>query len=150
MSSLSPLQDFRNPAASDYYISSVLETVSDPAVDGSFTDDVTGLPAEHTHAPANMNLSAQEVADIQVATQLTQARLIDALVAAGKYNWQAFGSQDGVGEGVQQTSCVSYMTSRCAAQQTQPTRAMTMQFDAANAEQVGVEEEANDRNPVER
>lgn len=116
--------------------------MSDPAVDGSFTDDVTGLPAEHEHAPVNMNLSAQEVVDIQVATQLTQARLIDTLVAAGKYNWQAFGSQDGVGEGVQQKSCASYMTSRCAAQQTQPDRPMTVQFDAANAEQVGMDEDA--------
>jgi hypothetical protein len=39
--------DYRVDAASEYYVSSVLESVSDPAVDGTFTDDVTGLPNEH-------------------------------------------------------------------------------------------------------
>jgi hypothetical protein len=36
--------DFRDPAAADYYIQSVLESISDPAVDGTFTDDVDGVP----------------------------------------------------------------------------------------------------------
>lgn len=37
--------DFRVPDAANYYIESVVASVTaDPAVDGTFTDDVTGLP----------------------------------------------------------------------------------------------------------
>jgi hypothetical protein len=125
--------DFRNSSAADYYISSVMSTVNHPAVDGTFTDDVTGLPAEHQNAPINMNLTAQEVTDIQYATQLTNQRLIDALVAAGKYNWQAFSAQDGVGAGVSQSSCNSYMQTYCQPQYQAVAR--TMQFSATSANQ---------------
>lgn len=125
--------DFRVPAAADYYVSSVLGVIADPAVDGTFTDDVTGLPAEHTAAPANMKLSAAEVAAVQQATQATNARLIEAAVAAGKFVWQAFGYQDGVGPAVTSANCASAMASLCAAQ---PANApMTMGFNAASANQ---------------
>lgn len=125
--------DFRNASAAEYYISSVLNTVSHPAVDGTFTDDVTGLPAEHEMAPVNMNLTAQEVTDIQYATQATNQRLISALVAAGKYNWQAFGAQDGVGGGVSKGNCASYMTQFCQSKYQNVAR--TVQYDANNSNQ---------------
>jgi hypothetical protein len=48
-------RDYRVPASAAYYIASVLNTTTwTPWVDGTFTDDVTGLPAEHGSAPANM------------------------------------------------------------------------------------------------
>jgi hypothetical protein len=105
--------DFRVPEAAQYYVDSIVQVLNDPAVDGTFTDDVTGLPAEHPEAPAHCNMTAQEVADLQFATQATNQALIDALVAAGKYNWQAWGAQDGVGGGVSAGNCVSYMRNMC-------------------------------------
>ena len=33
--------------AASYYVASVVGSVADAAVDGTFTDDVTGVPAEH-------------------------------------------------------------------------------------------------------
>ena len=38
--------NYSNPSAAGYFISSVLNTTLNPYVDGTFTDDVTGLPAE--------------------------------------------------------------------------------------------------------
>ena len=35
--------DFRNQSAQTYFVSSVLSTLMDPAVDGTFTDDVDGV-----------------------------------------------------------------------------------------------------------
>ena len=105
--------DYRITDVADYYITSIISTVSDPAVDGSFTDDVTGLPAEHPNAPGNMNLTAQEVLDIEKATQETNDRLIMALIEAGKYNWQAFGYQDGIGSGITQSGCLDFMRNGC-------------------------------------
>ncbi len=125
--------NFSNPDAAAYYVSSVVSTLSDPAVSGTFTDDVTGLPAEHPEAPARLNMSSAAVAALQQATQATSAQLIAALVAAGKYNWQAWGAQDGVGGGVNKGNCAAFMNARCnsAYQQT----SVTQSFDSGNAAQ---------------
>ncbi len=122
--------DYRVPEATDYYISSVASTLSDPAVDGTFTDDVTGFPAEHDGGPGHIKMNASDVAEVQFMTQLANAQLIDTLVAQGKYNWQAFGSQDGVGPGVKKASCAQFMRERC--DPAWQTRAMTYEFDPAN------------------
>jgi len=66
--------DFRVPAAAEYFIDSVLSTLTDPAIDGTFTDDVVGFreldlapatvshrllpgapppPAHHVHPPSH-------------------------------------------------------------------------------------------------
>jgi hypothetical protein len=39
--------DYTNSSAAQYYITSILSTLTDPAVDGTFTDDVSGVPQEH-------------------------------------------------------------------------------------------------------
>lgn len=105
--------DFRVAAAADFFIQSVVNTTLNEYIDGSFTDDVTGLPAEHAAAIANMRLSIEEVTAIQKATQDTSQRLIEALVAQKKYNWQAFGAQDGVGPAPSQADCTTFMRTRC-------------------------------------
>jgi Hypothetical glycosyl hydrolase family 15 len=125
--------DYRNKEMAEYYMSSVLSTLTDPAVDGTFTDDVTGWPAEHDGGPRNVNMSDADVAIVQYYTQLTNARLIDRLVSLGKYNWQAFGAQDGVGDGIDKSLCADFMSQRCNAEWQH--RAITMQFDASNANQ---------------
>lgn len=126
--------DFRVPQSANYYIASVLNTTtSTPYVDGTFTDDVTGLPAEHGSAPHNMNLSAAEVNAIQYYTSVANQKLIDAAVAAGKYVWAAFGNQDGVGSGPSKASCASWMRARCGA--SYQNTAITQQFDTNNVNQ---------------
>ena len=113
-----------------------MRTVSGPYVDGSFTDDVTGLPAEHGNAPHTRKLSAADVLDIQLATSVANARLIDAAVAAGKYIWAAFGNQDGVGAGPSKATCATWMRDRCGASAAAyQARAITQAMDRANVNQ---------------
>lgn len=89
--------------------------------------------AEHPEAPAHTKMTAAEVAELQQATQATSAALIDALVAKGKYNWQAFGAGDAVNGGVSKSNCVSWMRNYCQpAMQASP---MFVGFDPANANQ---------------
>jgi hypothetical protein len=86
----------------------------------------------HPNLPKNINISSEIVAELQYATQAVNQRLIEATVAAGKYVWAAFGAQDGVGPGVSQGSCASFMTQYCTVP-AQTQRAITMQFDPKNA-----------------
>ena len=123
--------DYRLPAVRDYYVKSVLSTLVDDAVDGTFTDDVTGWPEEHDGGPANVNMSQKDVDDIKYWTQLTHARLVEAVVERGKYNWQAFGATDGVGPGIDNSTCTAFLSQRCTAAFQQ--QAITMQFDDSNA-----------------
>lgn len=39
--------DFTNPKAAEYFINATVASLDDPAVDGTFTDDVGGVPQEH-------------------------------------------------------------------------------------------------------
>lgn len=122
--------NFSEPEASAYYISSVLGTTANPHVLGSFTDDVTGLPAEHDQAPARMRLSPADVAALQRATSVTNGLLVNAAVAAGKYIWAAFGNQDGVGQGPSPSSCQAWMAARCTP--AYQARAITQALDKAH------------------
>lgn len=53
-----------------------------------------GLPAEHPDVQAKIGMTDAQLEALRFATQSTSSTLIYALVAAGKYNWQAFGSHD--------------------------------------------------------
>ena len=122
--------DYRVEDAADYYLSSVLSTLDDPAVDGTFTDDVTGFPEEHDGGPANIDMPQAEVDQVKFYTGVASQRLIDQLIAKGKYGWQAFGAQDGVGQGVSKDQCSAFMTQRCGPEWQK--RAITMQHDSGN------------------
>ena len=123
--------DFRLDEVKHYYVSSVLSTLVDDAVDGTFTDDVTGWPEEHEAGPGNVNMSDADVVDVKYHTGLASAMVVDAVVAKGKYNWQAFGAQDGVGPGIDNSTCTAFLTQRCTPAFQQ--QAITMQFDPSNA-----------------
>jgi hypothetical protein len=125
--------NFSSPDASDYYISSVLASIAYPETDGSFTDDVTGLPAEHGAAPGNMKLSAADVQRLQFDTSVANGRLIDQAVAAGKYIWAAFGDSDGVSAGPTASTCATWMHERC--NDAWQARATTQAFDKAAVNQ---------------
>lgn len=106
--------DFTNPAAAEYFISSVTESLNSAAVDGTFTDDVSGLPAEHAQVMSRINMTSKQLEELQIATLATHSRLVTTLIAAGKYNWQAFGGGDGAGPGINQDECATFIRSRCS------------------------------------
>ena len=80
-----------NQDAAQYFMASVLSSLeADGGVaDGTFTDDVDGVPAEHPNAQKNVGMSDDALAALRFATQSTSSALIQALTLAGKYNWQA-------------------------------------------------------------
>ena len=125
--------DFRVAPAADYFVASVLAAMASPAVDGTYSDDVTGVPQEHPHVVGRTNLSAAGLRALQLATQATNMALINASVAAGKYVWQAFGAGDGAAPGPTRSTCAAWMRAHCApARQAQP---LLQQHDAAAANQ---------------
>jgi hypothetical protein len=105
--------DFTIAEAAAFFINAVLAPLNDPAVDGSFSDDVTGVPAEHDAVQGRINMTSAQLAALQYATQATSMDLIETLSLAGKYNWQAFGAQDGVNAGPNKGSCASWMREYC-------------------------------------
>lgn len=105
--------NFSNPEAAAYFISSIMTSVSDPFVDGTFLDDVTGIPSEHPEVVSQIGMSNSEVAKLQFDTQATNQMLIDILVKAGKYSWQAFGQGDTVLHGPNKTNCITFMRKYC-------------------------------------
>ena len=118
--------------ARDFFVNSVLAATSDPAVDGTYSDDVDGFPDEHGTAPALIGMSAADVGELQYWTQATHARLVVELVARGKYNWQAFGYTDGTGPSVTQSTCLTFMTARCTAAYQSPQNPVLMGMDDSN------------------
>ena len=114
--------DFRSEELLAYWAGSVVNSTTSSnglcggrdCVDGSFADDMVGLPdSNHPNATQRMGLNASEVSAIRIATQLANQAVIDAAVVAGKYVWQAFGNLDGVGEGVTRAACIDFMRARC-------------------------------------
>jgi hypothetical protein len=129
--------DFRNESARLYFVQSVLSTLQDDAVDGTFSDDVGGVPEEHPDAPKNTGLSDTDLANLRYATQETSQSLITNTVLAGKFNWQAFGAEDGVpgGPSGKGDGCIAYMRTHCdPAYQARP-MLMGMDNSPANANQ---------------
>ena len=89
--------DYRVPAAADYVVQSIVASVSDPAVDGTYTDDIyNGQPdqLEATTAILKMQnatgMTDEELVALRVASTATYERLVHALIEAGKFSWQAF------------------------------------------------------------
>lgn len=107
--------------------------MSSASVDGTFADDVGGVPAEHPWVANRTNLSAADVQVLQHATQATNMALINASVAAGKFVWQAFGAGDGATRGPTPATCAAWMREYCTPErQGEP---MLQQHDAAAANQ---------------
>jgi len=105
--------DYTNPKAADYFISSVVESLDNEWVDGTFTDDVTGVPAEHEAVTKSIKMTSAQLLQLQLATTATHTSLVNKLIEAGKYNWQAFGGGDGTGPGIHKDDCVTFMRKYC-------------------------------------
>jgi hypothetical protein len=76
-----------NINASNYFVSSVVGSLSDSAVDGTFTDDENGVPQEHPKVAGAIGMSPAQLSELQRSTRSTHTRLLDALIKADKYNW---------------------------------------------------------------
>eukprot|EP00475_Leptophrys_vorax_P026231 TRINITY_DN3689_c0_g1_i1.p1 TRINITY_DN3689_c0_g1~~TRINITY_DN3689_c0_g1_i1.p1 ORF type:complete len:356 (-),score=63.69 TRINITY_DN3689_c0_g1_i1:43-1110(-) len=108
--------DFRNPKTQDAFVNSIISSVTtygQDIVDGTFTDDVDGLPNEHPNAAKNIGLNSTQVNDLRAATQKTSQLMIEKLVSMGKYNWHAFSTQDGVDGSFSKATCQPFMEGRC-------------------------------------
>lgn len=100
---------------------SVVESISYPEVDGTFTDDVAGLPkgAQQRHVQDQHDSRAAQGASERDGRHARGAR--GGSAKAGKFNWQAFGHGDGVGPAVGAEGCARFMRTNCdPALQTQP------------------------------
>ena len=111
--------NFTNPATRAFFVSSIMSVLAHPELDGTYTDDVSGLPSEHFAMVRALGLTPAQIAAHQHATSLAGAALIDAAVAAGKYVWQAFDGNDLVGRdgslpGPTPATCLAWMRARCA------------------------------------
>ena len=127
--------DYRNVSAAEYFVSATLSVIEDPAVDGTFSDDVDGVPGEHPAAPAATGLGEQALADLRFATAEASSALIAATTAAGKYNWQAFGTGDGVQGGFGSSTCASWMRTHCDVSYQGRPMLMAMDNDPTNDRQ---------------
>lgn len=125
--------DFTNPAATSAFITSVLGSIADPAVDGTYLDDPVGVPQEHPLAQAATNMSDAQLAELQFETQQAGMSLIELLVTSGKYSWAAFGNQDGVEQGPDIEDCAEWMRAHCAP--TMQGAPLAMQFNSGNVNQ---------------
>jgi hypothetical protein len=102
-----------------------------PDVDGTFTDDVDGIPEEHPAVQGAINMTDAQLAELQYSTLATNQLLIEAFVQNGKYNWQAFGAEDGVNGGPAKGNCASWMRQMC--DPVMQGRTMLMQMDSSDA-----------------
>ena len=122
--------DYTNNTAAQYFIQATLDSMG-PEVDGTFTDDVDGIPEEHPAVQGAINMTDAQLAELQYSTMATNQLLIEALVQNGKYNWQAFGSEDGVNGGPTKGDCASWMRQMC--DPVMQGRTMLMQMDSSDA-----------------
>ena len=121
--------DHTNEEASDYFVSSLVESLQGSEADCTFTDDTKGLPAEHPAVVGKINMTPQQLEELQRATALSYDKLLVALVAAGKYDWQAFRPTPVFSNG----TCNSWMDRYC-----EPGQQKDMMIMSSNADNTSI------------
>jgi hypothetical protein len=101
--------DHTNAEASEYFVSSVVESLKGDAADCTFTDDTGGLPAEHPAVMGEINMTPAQLSELQHATALSFDKLVVALVKAGKYDWQRMTQTSPFSK----KTCASWMETYC-------------------------------------
>ena len=127
--------DYRNENAANYYIESVLNTTMNPFVDGTYSDCIKGVPSGEKGSAQAMNLTQADIDELDKAQQLINQKLIDRLIANGKYMWQAFGYEDRGGPDITQSGCSQFMNQNCEMLNNKTKNGnytMLMGFDANN------------------
>jgi hypothetical protein len=116
--------DWRNVEATEYFVEAIVNSTFLPGVDGTFTDDSNGVPAEHTEMPGILNVSLDSLYQLQLRTQQAGNYLATSLAAVGKTCWDCIGGQvswTGASFGYNQrpplndtSQCTDWMRSYCA------------------------------------
>ena len=117
------------PEAFDEVLEVILAVVEGGGgfVDGLFVDDLLGFPTEFEGIEHVLNVSGTydsgDLGALRNASQTLSQRLIDELVARGKYVWHAFGNGNDVGGNANNNTvngtffdsahCTQWMTARC-------------------------------------
>ena len=84
---------------------------------------------------AAINMTDAQLAELQYATLATNMLMIEALVPNQKFNWQAFGAEDGVNGGPSKGNCAAWMRTACTPAAQGAPMLMQMDNSAANANQ---------------
>ena len=87
--------DWRNPDATAYFISAIVNATLQPGVDCTFTDDREGVPDEHPELQQQLNMTEKDLATLQFATQSAGQYLATSLAAVGKTCWDCIGGTQG-------------------------------------------------------
>ena len=88
-------------------------------VDGLFTDDQGGFPDEREGTERMLNVTGTynsgQLGDLRNASEATSQRVIETLVAVGKWDWMAMQNGDGIGSGPSKDAvgCNAWMSKRC-------------------------------------
>jgi hypothetical protein len=108
--------NFTNSSLRSWWIKNILVGggANDADIDGSFSDDVIGFPAEQENWIPRLGYSPAQLHALQVATQETWQQAAVQLADNGGYNWQMFGKGDGPrGAGIAKAECVEQMRVLC-------------------------------------
>ena len=110
--------DFRNSDVQDYFAEKVmLEGMLYDEVDGTFTDDPGGYGQEHPAIQSVVQLTDDEIKDLQLGTQRAWMKSLALLTKAKKYIPQAYRTTppfvfNTTAAGV--VSCTDFMRTQCA------------------------------------
>eukprot|EP00933_Yihiella_yeosuensis_P045401 TRINITY_DN40768_c0_g1_i1.p1 TRINITY_DN40768_c0_g1~~TRINITY_DN40768_c0_g1_i1.p1 ORF type:complete len:474 (+),score=55.25 TRINITY_DN40768_c0_g1_i1:85-1506(+) len=106
--------DFRNPDVQKFWAEEViLGAVRSQNVDGLFIDDPAGYGSEHPAIQPAVQLSAEDIAALQVKTQEAWNYALEKLVPLGKYVWQAFEAVPPGPSAESSELCEEWMRAQC-------------------------------------
>jgi len=89
-----------------------LGAVSGDAVDGIFVDDPAGYGQEHPSIQTAVQLTATEIAALQLGTQTAYNKAFQLFLPAKKYFWNAMRDVP-AGPGMDPAACMSWMRTQC-------------------------------------
>lgn len=133
--------DWRNPAAAQYFVQSIVNATMQPGVDVTFTDDREGVPCEHPEVQPDLNMSNSALADLRASSLTLRHRRAGSTWLP--HSLRRIGRADCIGgtqgehnihgppAGVEQ--CTAYMRSLCAP--SMQGRGMFMAWSAGTANQ---------------
>ena len=82
--------DHTNPNASEAFVTGIVNSVDDDAVDCTFMDDPNGLPMEHPDVMDRIGMNASQLSALQHATAVSYKKLSSALGKKGKWIFEKF------------------------------------------------------------
>ena len=87
--------DWRNPETAAYFVGAIVNATHQPGVDCTFTDDREGVPDEHPELQRQLNVTEEDLATLQFATQTAGQYLATSLAARGLTCWDCIGGTQG-------------------------------------------------------